>query len=256
MSVRLCAAAVVLLSACAGKRPAPPEDAVRLHRQCGEALAAAEYEDARLFCQGASGQAPQFAEAWQDLGVALLSAGKTAEAADPLEKARALDDRLWRAHNGLGIVAFVAGEHGKAEGHFKRAVELKPDAAEPRYNRAWNFFRGEKLREAREELRTVVRQHPSLGHPAQFLGIVLLTEGRVAEGIEAMVEAIAREPGQCRNWLGMGNAYAADRRHEEAMSALLTCVELCPADPVCGAAVEHLGSREAVPLATPRDLIP
>jgi len=258
MFVRPCVglAASLLLSACAAKRVPPPEEVATLHRQCREAMTAGEYGDARLFCQAASTQAPQFAEAWQDLGISLLLSGSAAEAKAPLEKARSLDDRLWRTHNGLGILAFMEKDHGRADGHFKRAAELNPDAPEPRYNRAWNYFRWDRLREAKEELRPLVKKHPALGYPVHLLGVLLLTEDELARATEAMVEALAREPGECRNWLGMGNAYYAEGRHEEAETAIATCVELCPERPECGAALESAQDREAFPLATPRDLIP
>lgn len=245
----------VFAAGCAKRIPPSPE-ALQLAEQCGDALKAGELEDARLFCQAATAQAPELARAWQDLGVVLLSLGKVEEAKAPLEKARALDDALWRAHNGLGILAFTVNDHPRADGHFKRATELERNASQPRFNRAWNFFRWRKFREAKDELRALMRLHPDAGYAAQFFGIILLTEERPAEAVEAMLQAIESEPRECRNWLAMGNAYARERRHEEAETALATCVEICPRDATCGAALESAPNRIDFPLADPRDLIP
>lgn len=243
------------VAACSKRVPPSPQAQAQL-RECEALLAAGDYQTARGACQAASKLAPDDARGFEGEGLSLLFLGRAAEAKAPLEQARARDDRQWRTHNGLGIAAFVANDHPAADGFFQRAQALDDKAVQPRFNRAWNFFRWRKYEQARAELRALMKAHPKLGFPYQFYALLMLTEERVPEAMEAMLEALQREPRECRNWLAMANVYDRDRRYLEAEEALRTCIELCPKEAVCGAALEAVEGRSQFPLADPRDLLP
>lgn len=251
----LAAAAALCLCACSKRIPPSPQ-AVSQLAECEQLFASADYATALGACEAAAKMDPQLARAFEAQGLSALFLGKTAEAKTPLEQARARDDKQWRTHNGLGVVAFVANDHPAAEAHFKRAQELKPDAVQPRYNRAWNYFRWRRYDDARNALREVMKSHPKLGFPYQFFALLMLAEDRLGDATEAMITALEREPRECRNWLAMANVFERDRRRLEAEEALNTCIELCPRFTACGAAVEALQARAPVPLADPRDLLP
>lgn len=249
----LCAS--LLLAACSKRMPLTPQAQSQLS-ECEQLLAARDFQTARGACQAASKLAPDSAKGFEGEGLALLFLGRAAEAKAPLEQARALDDKQWRTHNGLGIVAFVAHDYPAADGFFKRAHELNDQAPQPRFNRAWNAFRWRRYEQAREELRALMRAHPKLGFPFQFYALLMLTEDRVSEAMEAMLEALKREPRECRNWLAMANVYDRDHRPIEAEEALRTCIEVCPQEATCGAGLEAVQARATLPLADPRDLLP
>jgi len=56
------------------------------------------------------------------------------EAADALTRALAIDPGMANAHNGLGVAYAQLGQTTRAVEEWRRALELRPDFADARYN--------------------------------------------------------------------------------------------------------------------------
>lgn len=191
-ALALCA----LLLSCA--RRAPPPEAFKLEDACAAKLARGEWEGARRDCAEAARMLPESPVAWPNLSVALLQLHQIDEARPALERAARYADRDPRVHNGLGIVAFTDRRYADAEAQFKRALELNADYAQARFNRAWNFFRWRRYADARAQLRELMARKPELAEAPHFLGLILLTEDRVEEATELLIDAVEKEPRDCR----------------------------------------------------------
>ncbi len=77
---------------------------------------------------------PQFVEAHNNLGMALISRGRIAEATTQFEKALRINPGLAEAHNNLGMALARGGRIDEAAVHFRKAVEIQPEYAAARRN--------------------------------------------------------------------------------------------------------------------------
>ena len=79
---------------------------------------------------------PDFANAHNNLGLALLSQGQVGPAVDHLAQAVRLRPASAEMHFNLGLGLSRRGEKQEAIAHFSRAVRLKPDFAEAHHELA------------------------------------------------------------------------------------------------------------------------
>lgn len=93
------------------------------------------------------------------LGDTLLKRGETSEAARLLERAYALDRRLWLTSLDLGILAADRKDFAAAAHHFSAAATLEPKRAEPHYRLAQVYKAQGQAGRAAEELRKVSDLH-------------------------------------------------------------------------------------------------
>jgi len=109
--------------------------------------AIARYEKALL-------REPGFADAHNNLAVALLTQGRVDEAALHFEQALALRPGSAEAHNNLANWLSTQGRMNRALEHYGRAIALRPDYAEAHFNRAEirTFGAGDTELAALEEL--------------------------------------------------------------------------------------------------------
>lgn len=85
-----------------------------------------------LEAEGRAELAPsEAAEVWARYGGLLARSGNLEEAMTALEIALALEPRSFQALNDAGTTRYMQGQLSKAEAYYIRAVELKPDSAEP-----------------------------------------------------------------------------------------------------------------------------
>ena len=77
---------------------------------------------------------PDYVEARNNLGNALLEADRTPEAVAQLEEAVRIRPDFVLAHNSLGAALFHAGRLQEAIAQFAAALRIKPDFVEARRN--------------------------------------------------------------------------------------------------------------------------
>ena len=83
---------------------------------------------------------PNHAGALQSLGLIYLQAKRRDEALDLLERAISQDPLLWRAQNGIGIIADMQGEHAKAIEAYDAALAANPGDASLLNNRGYSLY--------------------------------------------------------------------------------------------------------------------
>jgi Tfp pilus assembly protein PilF len=163
------------------------------------------------------------AEIHHDLGVEALRAGRGAEALKEFDEALGIDDRFAEAHRGRGLVLEHAfGRLDDAERAYRRALALRPEYPElrndlgsllartgrydealreldlaladlgyrepyvARCNRGLVLYRMGRRDEGHAELRACLALAPSFCLGRRELGRILLSEGKVAEGVEEL----------------------------------------------------------------------
>jgi serine/threonine-protein kinase len=87
-----------------------------------------EWDEATKAYRKASELRPDSPIAWNNLGAAHLQTGRTREAIPVFERSILLEDRASTRSN-LGTAYYFLGRYEDAAGHYRRAIELQPDAA-------------------------------------------------------------------------------------------------------------------------------
>jgi tetratricopeptide (TPR) repeat protein len=127
----------------------------------GKVVVLQKNDDAIRHYQEAVRLKPDYAEAHNDLGIALGTVGRLDEAVLQFGEALRLKPRYAEAHYNLGLVLSAKGRTDEAIGQFEQALQAKPDYAEAHCH----------------------------------LGLALCQQGRASEGVRQFQEALRLRPG-------------------------------------------------------------
>ena len=83
---------------------------------------------------------PNNSRALEGLGLIYMAEGSDAEAISNFRSAVTNDERLWRAHNALGVYADKAADYSTALEHYDVALSINPEAAHVRNNRGYSKY--------------------------------------------------------------------------------------------------------------------
>lgn len=132
---------------------------------------------------------PTHTGALQGLGLIYLQSRHYDEALALLERAVAEDPALWRANNGIGVIADMRGDHAAAVRAFDAALQTRPDDAALLNNRGYSYYLDGKLPEAARDFTS------------------------------------AAGKGSERAWLNLGLVMARQRQYEQAVATLQRVVD-------------------------------
>jgi protein O-GlcNAc transferase len=136
--------------------------------------------------------APEYGEAWNNLGLSLLLAGELDEAESCLRQAVAARPRLAPAWVNLATVQEARGNPDGAIGSLEAALAIEPASIEARNNLGTLFSAQGRLDDAERQFRAVLARHADAGSVAANLAIVLRGLGRVEEALELLRELVDR----------------------------------------------------------------
>jgi Flp pilus assembly protein TadD len=168
---------------------------------------------------------PQNPRAQNNLGVALLSAARTDEAATAFRKAVQLQPNHAFAHFNLGSILITQGRREEAVAHFTAALEADPQYASARVNLARALEQLGRTDEAIAQFRTAADASPD--PETHFaMGALLAKQRRIKEAARAFEAALAINPdhvaaranlANCQ--LFTGDVEAAIRNYEAVLRA-------------------------------------
>jgi protein O-GlcNAc transferase len=169
------------------------------------------------------------AEAHSLLGIILASrGGGSAEAAESLQQAAALDAANFDARFYLGRVLYAARDYEGAARNLREAVALRPKHAEAR------FFLGTVLEAAGDsaaalvEYQTLAAAEPDSAYGLLGTGALLIKQNKLDEALAALKRAVALAPADFEAHLALGRAHALKEQFNEAVAALEQAVALAP----------------------------
>ncbi len=131
----------------------------------------------------------------------------------------------WESWNNLGNAKRGAGDAEGAVEALRRAAELSPDAAPVRFNFATSLQNAGRIEEAEREFRKAAADFPEDPNPARELFVLLKTQYRDEEALEAIEEAVRRAPADVELGLGLASHRLTRQLHaaaEEAYRRVLT----------------------------------
>jgi tetratricopeptide (TPR) repeat protein len=172
---------------------------------------------------------PDFAAAWMNLGSLLREQGREAYAEAALLRAVELRPDLVAGWINLAMLERERRRPAEAEAHLRKALELNPEQVETHI--AWCQFRASEkdLAGAWDWLRRALARDPVQPEAVNMKGILLHTEGRFAEAVEAFEQAEALGHNAAPS--NRGNSLLDMGRMAEALLAHESAVERDPAHP-------------------------
>jgi len=196
------------------------------------------YADGITLFRAALERNPSSAFAENNLGLALLAAGRQEEAIAHWRDALRLKADYPEAHFNIGRTLFKMGDFEGAAASFRRAMLLRPHLAGYHYNLGTALARLHQLPDAIGHLRQAVDIQPEFAEAHHNLGSVLLEAGRLPEAIEQYEETVQLEPNHRDAHYNLGLAFYRSKRLDDAMEQFRRVLRL---DPSYSAAHNALG---------------
>jgi Tfp pilus assembly protein PilF len=126
--------------------------------------------------------------ALQSLGLIYLQEKRQDEAQDLLERAIIQDPLLWRAQNGVGIIADMSGEHAKAIRAYDAALAANPGDASLLNNRGYSLYLNGKYEAASKDFLAAAAQGAERAW--LNLGLVRARQKRYPEAVQLMARNV------------------------------------------------------------------
>ncbi|MBI5521301.1 MAG: tetratricopeptide repeat protein [Desulfarculus sp.] len=220
---------------------AKEEDKLRLRAKSAElCLKARMFAPAESLFAGLNQAEPGNPIYLQGLGLARFAQDKLEQAQDDLGRAVALNPRLWRAHNVLGIIANRQGRPAQALGHFEQALALEPRLPALYNNQALSHMLLKDWPRAEQSLRQALALDPGYSLAANNLGLVLAKQGRSHQALRAF----ERGAGQAQAHNNLGVVLAQQGNYNQAASHFRQALETMPRHyPMASRNLEQVGQR-------------
>ena len=135
-------------------------------------------------------KSPANGRAWMNYGLTRMARGAYAEAKSSFERAAVLTPNYSTLEINRGIVEGELGDQAAAEQHFRRALDLNPDATAHFFYSRW-LVRRSRTREALPHLREALHLSPAFAE-ARALLMRLDAAGGDERGLRALTEATRR----------------------------------------------------------------
>jgi tetratricopeptide (TPR) repeat protein len=217
---------------------------------------------------------PEFAEAQNNLGLALGQKGRLDEAITHFQKAVEVNPELAEAQNNLGLALEQKGRLDEAITHFQKAVEVNPELAHAQYNLWSALAQKGRLDEAITHFQKAQELNPKNARADFNLAYALYSQGRISEALAYWRRGLRGEPDTLPvlnqvAWVLATCPEASDRNGTEAVELATRAVQLSNGrDPAVlytlAAAYAEVGrfpeaaqtTRQAVALATQQNMQP
>ena len=128
-------------------------------------------------------------------------------------------DLLWMAWNDLGLALYSAGNYEKAATAYSEATMVKPDEPEAWFNLGVSFHQLGELKAAHDAYQQAVKLKDSLTGAWHNLGIVCAQTGDHQTAMNAFRQETQLAPGNVRAWYDLGVTLEKMGRNDEARTA-------------------------------------
>jgi tetratricopeptide (TPR) repeat protein len=174
---------------------------------------------------------PDFAEAYDNLGLVLTQSGNDPEAIAAFREAIRIRPDYADAHANLGAV-LTPTESEEAIRELEKAIALAPELVKAQFNLAEAYGSNPNHGPAKqiELLRNVISAAPTFARGHQALGKALLQDGKMTEAITELQEAVRLDPQSGESHYQLGLALARAGRKDEGTTEVQKGRELSAAD--------------------------
>jgi len=201
----------------------------RAHNNLGHALlAAGRPAEARSEFEHALQLKPDYAEAHSNLGGALGQLGLDAQAIEHCRLALQFDPKIAGAHYNLGVGLERTGDLAGAVAEFEATLRLNPNFAEAHANLADVFARTGHTKEAIVQGEAALAIVPQLVAARYALGCALWQEKRFAEAAVSFEEVLRAWPDRADIYFNLAMSLHQLGKTAEAISPYETALRLNP----------------------------
>jgi tetratricopeptide (TPR) repeat protein len=174
---------------------------------------------------------PDFAEAYDNLGLVLTQSGNDPEAIAAFREAVRIRPDYADAHANLGAV-LTPTESEEAIRELEKAIALAPELVKAQFNLAEAYGSNPNHGPAKqiELLCKVIAAAPGFARAHQALGKALLQDGKMTEAIAELQEAVRLDPQSGESHYQLGLALARAGRKDEGTTEVQKGRELSAAD--------------------------
>ena len=166
--------------------------------------------------------------AHNNLGLALASQGRVAEAIEQFEQALRIQPDYAAAHNNLGVAMAGQGRISEALAEFAAALRIKPDHADARIGLGVVLANQGKVSEAIEQFEQALRIQPDYAPAHYNWGNALLQQGKVPEAIKQYEHVLRIKPDSAEAHNNLGLALANQGKVSEAISQYEQALRIRP----------------------------
>jgi serine/threonine protein kinase/Flp pilus assembly protein TadD len=198
-------------------------------------------------------QDPDYAEAHDHLGLALVSKGDLGGAISEFRQAIRIKPNFAEAHDHLGIALVSKGDLGGAIGEFRQAIWIKPNFAAAHYNLGVALSEHGSLAASMDQYREAIHIEPYDADAHYNLGFALGELGRQDEAIAEFQQAVRIKPDSADAHFSLGTALQAQGKPAEAITEFREAKRLrpdtfeSPDEPPSHARQRHVRPREYHP---------
>ena len=161
--------------------------------------------------------------------------GFVAQSAEEFNAAIAAYERVvaavpddWESWNNLGNALRQAGQFEASVTALDRAVQLNPSSQPVRFNYATALGSAGQLEEAEKQLRAMAEEFPNDAKPLTELHTLLKERGLEDDALEAIENAVQRDPSDVILWLGLASHRLGMLRNVAAEEAYRKAISIQP----------------------------
>jgi tetratricopeptide (TPR) repeat protein len=137
---------------------------------------------------------PNYAEAYQLLGVLHMESGKVREAEPELQKAVEIEPKMSTAHFALGICLNMLGRYPEAETTLVKGLQLDPASAEGHNEIGKTYWALGRWQEAEPHAQKAAALKPDMAQAHVLLGDIALRKKNAQVALKEYKEAIRLDP--------------------------------------------------------------
>ena len=205
---------------------------------------AGDLDKAESAWRGVLARKPDNPEAFDNLGLLASKRQQYAEAKGFFQRAMELKPNLADPHFNLGDTYLKMGLRGPAELQLRAAVAISPIDTRAHNKLGQLLFATGRPNEAEEQFRASVRSMPN-ALAYDFLGMLNIRRGAVGEAARDFRAALSLEEFDSYAHFGLGDIYKAAGRKAEALSEYEAGLVKDPTNPQALAAVHELRQQSA-----------
>jgi tetratricopeptide (TPR) repeat protein len=171
---------------------------------------------------------PDYAGARMNLGTALRTMGRYAEAIAQYNEALRLEPNMPEAHTNLGATLKAVGRTDEAIDQYHQALRLKPNLPESHLLLGEALQETGHLEEAASQIQEALRLNPEYPEAYNALGNALVRMGRLDNAIEQYQRGFQLKPDYAEAHTNLGVAYQAAGRLQDAVAQHKEALRLRP----------------------------
>ncbi len=171
---------------------------------------------------------PDYYDAYTDLGVALARMGRIEEAIQRYEQVLQIKPDFVEAHTDLGIALTQLGRIEEAIAQYEQALRINPDSAEAHTDLGVALAQTGKIEEAVAQYNQALQINPDYADAHTHLGLALAQTGKTEEAVAQYEQALRINPGDADAHTDLGAVLAQTGKIEEAINQYEQALQINP----------------------------